>query len=129
MDNSISGINFNEYIEKHSPGYVIEVFNNNKREEYVVGNRITKPIIEKATSKKPAIFIAVIGIISLLFGGSLQIATSLNPNPQGIQKRDIKENIVVDKKEVIIRVEEGNNHWYIADNYTNEEWNYKNYAA
>lgn len=50
MDNSISGINFNEYIEKHSPGYVIEVFNNNKREEYVVGNRITKPIIEKATS-------------------------------------------------------------------------------
>ena len=56
---------------------------------------------EKATSKKPAIFIAVIGIISLLFGGSLQIATSLNPNPQSIQKRDIKENIVVDKKEVI----------------------------
>ena len=44
MDNSISGINFNEYIEKHSPGYVIEVFNDNKREEYVVGNRITKPM-------------------------------------------------------------------------------------
>lgn len=49
---------------------------------------------EKVTSKKPAILIAIIGIISLLFGGSLQIATSLNSNSQKVQKRDIKQTMV-----------------------------------
>lgn len=48
---------------------------------------------EKATSKKPALIVAVIGLISLLFGGSLQIATSLNAKPQNVQKREVKETI------------------------------------
>ena len=50
MDNSIKNINFNEYIKKHSPGYVIEVYNDNKTQEYVIGNKITNPKIEKTTS-------------------------------------------------------------------------------
>lgn len=48
---------------------------------------------EKVTSKKPAILIAVVGVICLLFGGSLQVASVLSPEPQNIQKRDIKEKI------------------------------------
>lgn len=52
---------------------------------------------EKVTSKKPAIFIAIIGLISILFGGSLQIATSLNATPKNIQKREVKSNIEVKK--------------------------------
>ncbi len=55
---------------------------------------------EKATSKKPAILIGLVGVICLLFGGSLQIATSLKTNSENIQKRDIKENIVIEKKEL-----------------------------
>ena len=46
---------------------------------------------EKITSKKPAIFVAILGIISLLFGGSLQIASSLKEN-NSIQKRDTTTN-------------------------------------
>lgn len=49
---------------------------------------------EKITSKKPAMLIAILGVISLLFGGSLQVATILQPKPQ-IQKRDVKQNIEV----------------------------------
>lgn len=49
---------------------------------------------EKVTSKKPAILIAVIGLISILFGGSLQIATSLNAKPQNVQKREVKQNVI-----------------------------------
>ena len=49
---------------------------------------------EKVTSKKPAILIAVIGLISILFGGSLQIATSLNAKPQSVQKREVKQNVI-----------------------------------
>ena len=48
---------------------------------------------EKVTSKKPAILIAIVGVICLLFGGSLQVASVLYPEPQNIQKRDIKEKI------------------------------------
>lgn len=52
---------------------------------------------EKITSKKPAILVAIIGIISLLFGGSLQIASSLKTN-SSIQKRDTTtNNIEVEK--------------------------------
>lgn len=46
----MKNIDFNEYLKKHSPGYVIEIYNNNNRQEYVVGNRMTKPQIEKTTS-------------------------------------------------------------------------------
>ena len=49
---------------------------------------------EKVTSKKPAILIAVIGLISILFGGSVQIATSLNAKPQNVQKREVKQNVI-----------------------------------
>ena len=52
---------------------------------------------EKITSKKPAIFIAIIGLISILFGGSLQIAASLNATPKNIQKREVKSNVEVKK--------------------------------
>lgn len=55
---------------------------------------------EKKTSKRPAILVATIGIISLLFGGSLQIAASLNPNHENVQKRDTKHNTIVEKKEL-----------------------------
>lgn len=50
MKNSIKNIEFNEYLEKHSPGYVIEIYNDNKRQEYIIGNKATKPILEQATS-------------------------------------------------------------------------------
>ena len=49
---------------------------------------------EKVTSKKPAILVAVVGIICMLLGGSLQIASVLNTKPQNVQKRTIKEEIV-----------------------------------
>lgn len=49
MDKSINNINFNELIKKHSPGYVIEIYNDNKIQEYIIGNKITNPKIEKTT--------------------------------------------------------------------------------
>ena len=49
---------------------------------------------EKITSKKPAILIAILGVISLLVGGSFQIATSLKTKPD-IQKREVKKVIEV----------------------------------
>lgn len=49
---------------------------------------------EKITSKKPAILIAILGVISLLLGGSLQVATVLQAKPQ-VQKRDVTQNIEV----------------------------------
>ena len=51
---------------------------------------------EKITSKKPAIIVAVMGIISLLFGGTLQVANTLNSKKETVQKREIKQ--VVEKK-------------------------------
>ena len=53
---------------------------------------------EKITSKRPAVLVAIIGIISLLFGGSLQIANSLKTTPKNIQKRDTKQNIQLEIK-------------------------------
>ena len=54
---------------------------------------------EKVTSKKPAIFVAVIGIICLLFGGSLQIANVLSANKANVQKRETKKETKELKKE------------------------------
>lgn len=51
---------------------------------------------EKITSKKPAIIVAVMGIISLIFGGTLQVANTLNSKKETVQKREIKQ--VVEKK-------------------------------
>lgn len=48
---------------------------------------------EKITSKKPAIIIAVIGALSLIFGGTLQIANTLKEKTPNVQKRDTKHNI------------------------------------
>jgi len=47
----IENIGFKNYLKMHSPGYVIEIFKNNKKYEIVIGNRLTKPIIEKVTSE------------------------------------------------------------------------------
>ncbi len=44
-------INFEEYIRCHSPGYVIEIYNNGLEEEFVFGNRETKPKIKKCDSE------------------------------------------------------------------------------
>ena len=46
MDN----INFNEYFRIHSPGYVIDIYDNGKESEYVYGNRMTNPKVDRATS-------------------------------------------------------------------------------
>lgn len=54
---------------------------------------------EKRTSKKPAILVAIVGIIALLFGGSLQVATILSPN-KSIQKRDTKQNVQIEEKKI-----------------------------
>ena len=50
MKDYINNINFNEYVKKHSPGYVIEIYKDNNIQEYVIGNKITNPEIEKTTS-------------------------------------------------------------------------------
>lgn len=50
MKNYIKNIKFDEYIKKHSPSYVIEIYDANNIQEYVIGNKITKPKIEQATS-------------------------------------------------------------------------------
>ena len=53
---------------------------------------------EKITSKKPAILVAVLGIISIIFGSSIQIATTLKANNNSIQKRTTTvNNIEVEK--------------------------------
>lgn len=64
---------------------------------------------EKVTSKKPAILIAIVGIICLLFGGSLQVAKSLGATSQNVQKRDINRNIKIEKKELNCLKTESNN--------------------
>lgn len=56
---------------------------------------------EKITSKKPAIIIAIIGVLSLLLGGTIQIATSLKTAPHDVQKRDTKKDIEVVVKNLI----------------------------
>ena len=43
-------INFENYFAKHSPGYVIEIFNKNERLEYVIGNKATNPKVEATSS-------------------------------------------------------------------------------
>ena len=50
---------------------------------------------EKITSKKPALIVAIIGVIALVFGGSLQVAKTLNAKPQNIQQRNIIQNVEV----------------------------------
>ena len=42
-------INFDEYLKIHSPGYVIDIYNGDEK-EYVIGNRMTNPQVEKANS-------------------------------------------------------------------------------
>ena len=56
---------------------------------------------EKITSKKPAIIVAIIGALSLMLGGSIQIATSLKSEPENIQKREIKKDIKIEVKNLI----------------------------
>lgn len=42
-------MNLDKYYECHSPGYVIEIYNNGKTEEYIYGNKAVIPKVEKAT--------------------------------------------------------------------------------
>lgn len=42
-------INFDKYFLSHSPGYVIEIYNKGKKQEFVLGNKMTNPKIEKTT--------------------------------------------------------------------------------
>ena len=82
---------------------------------------------EKVTSKKPAILVAIIGIISLLLGGSLQIANILSPKPQNVQKRDTKQNVVVETQELscikttLNNVDSTNNIYNIVYKFENEK--------
>ncbi len=46
----IKNINYAKYLEDYSPSFVIEIYDNLKEYEYVIGNRITNPIKEAATS-------------------------------------------------------------------------------
>lgn len=46
----LNGIDFDYYLLVHSPGYVIDIYNDGKDYEYVIGNRCIKPNIEKAAS-------------------------------------------------------------------------------
>lgn len=55
---------------------------------------------EKITSKKPAILVGIVGIICLLFGGSLQIASSLKPAPSNIQRRNVQHNVKVETQKM-----------------------------
>ncbi len=50
MKNIIENIDFTEYFKVHSPGYVIEIYNNGLEYEYILGNRVTNPKVEKTTS-------------------------------------------------------------------------------
>ncbi len=50
INNFIKNINFDIYLKKHSPGYVIDIYNDKERYEYVIGNRITNPEADKTTS-------------------------------------------------------------------------------
>ena len=44
---------------------------------------------EKITSKKPAIIVAAVGILFLVFGTTFQIATSLSANNRKVEKRKV----------------------------------------
>ena len=48
--NLLEKINFEKYFDNHSPGYVIEIYNNGIEQEYVIGNSIIKPHVQKVTS-------------------------------------------------------------------------------
>ena len=50
METTIKNIDFEDYLKKHSPGYVIEVFKNDTSFEYVIGNSMTNPKTIKTTS-------------------------------------------------------------------------------
>lgn len=54
---------------------------------------------EKITSKKPAIFVAILGILSILFGTSFQIVTTVKANDnKKIEQRRIAEQKLEQKK-------------------------------
>lgn len=42
-------ISIDEFFCKHSPGYVIEIYNNGKKQEYVIGNSLTNPEPKKVS--------------------------------------------------------------------------------
>lgn len=82
---------------------------------------------EKKTSKRPAILVAIVGILSLLFGGSLQIANILSPEPQKVQKRDTKQDVIVETqtlnciKTTLNNIDSTNNIYNIVYKFENKK--------
>lgn len=56
---------------------------------------------EKATTKKPAIIVAIIGILSITIGSSFQVVSSLSAKKQEntVQKKEVIEEPIVEKVE------------------------------
>lgn len=59
---------------------------------------------EKISSKKPAIAVAVLGVLFLAFGTTFQVATNLKANNNKVEKRDIAKE-TVEAEEVVNVVE------------------------
>ena len=49
---------------------------------------------ERISSKKPAIAVAVLGVLFLAFGTTFQVATNLKASNNKVEKRDIAEEVV-----------------------------------
>ena len=49
---------------------------------------------EKISSKKPAIFVAILGILSIALGTTFQIATTVRSKPRNVEKRDTTPEVV-----------------------------------
>ena len=49
MDNIIKSINLDDYFKTHSPGYVIEIYKDNEKHEYILGNSEVLPEVKKVT--------------------------------------------------------------------------------
>lgn len=61
---------------------------------------------ERISSKKPAIAVAVLGVLFLAFGTTFQVATNLKASNNKVEKRDIAEEVV--EKEETVKVVESN---------------------
>ena len=43
-------LDLNKYLKIHSPGYVTQIYKDGNNQEFVIGNRETKPIIKECNS-------------------------------------------------------------------------------
>ena len=51
-------------------------------------------VFEKKTSKKPAIFVAILGILSIIAGTSVMTVQHLNAKKAQLQKNEIQKKVV-----------------------------------